>query len=97
MGLFPDLQLFDGLSSFADDQADFVGGDEDLLDGTVAVHVAVEAWTVPTLLHYLAQQPLGLAVGGGATNTLVTTVTDCTQKPASVSHFSLSDVKEVFR
>lgn len=28
----PDLQLFDGLSSFADDEADFVGGDEDLLD-----------------------------------------------------------------
>ena len=71
------------------------------MDGTVAVHVAVEAWPVPTLLHDLAQQPLGLAVetgrGGGATNTLVTTVTECTQKPAPVSHFSLSDVKEVFR
>lgn len=59
----PDLQLFDGLSSFADDQADFVGRDEDLLDGAVAVHVAVEAWAVPTLLHNLTQQPLGLSAG----------------------------------
>lgn len=55
-----DLQLFDGLSSFADDEADFVGGDEDLLDGAVAVHVVVEAGAVATLLHDLAQQPLGL-------------------------------------
>lgn len=54
------LQLFDGFASFADDQANFVGRDEDLLDGTVAVHVTVEAWTVPTLLHNLTQQPLGL-------------------------------------
>lgn len=55
-----DLQLFDGLSSFADDEADFVGGDEDLLDGAVAVHVVVEAGAVATLLDDLAQQPLGL-------------------------------------
>lgn len=54
------LQLFDGLSSFADDQADFVGGDKDLLDRTVAVHLTVEAWPIPTLLHNLSQQPLGL-------------------------------------
>lgn len=60
--LLPDLQLFDGLSSFADDQADFVGGDEDLLDGAVTVHVTVEARTVATLLHYLVQQPLSLTV-----------------------------------
>lgn len=59
----PDLQLFDGLSSFADDQANFVGRDEDLLDGAVAVHVAVEAWAVPTLLNNLIQQPLGLSAG----------------------------------
>lgn len=61
--LLPDLQLFDGLSSFADDQADFVGRDKDLLDGAVAVHVTVEAWTIPTLLHNLTQQPLGLTAG----------------------------------
>lgn len=58
-----DLQLFDGLSSFADDEADFVGGDEDLLDGAVAVHVAVEAWAITALLHNLTQQPLGLPAG----------------------------------
>lgn len=57
------LQLLDGLSSFADDQAHFVGRDEDLLDGAVAVHVAVEPGPVPTLLHDLAQQPLGLPAG----------------------------------
>lgn len=57
------LQLFDGLSFLADDQANLVGGDEDLLDGAVAVHVAVEAGTVAALLHDLVQQPLGLPVG----------------------------------
>lgn len=90
----PDLQLFDGLSSFADDQANFVGRDEDLLDGAVAVHVAVEAWAVPTLLNNLIQQPLGLSAGAEwrPRNTLVTTVTDSREK-----RFSLSDVKEVFR
>lgn len=50
-----DLQLFNGLSSLADDQADFVGRNEDLLDGTVTIHVIVEAWTIPTLLHNLTQ------------------------------------------
>lgn len=57
-----DLQLFDGLSTFADDQANFVGRDEHLLDGTVPVHVVVEAGTIPTLLDDLAQQSLGLPV-----------------------------------
>lgn len=88
-GLLPDLQLFDGLSSFADDQADFVGGDENLLDRTVAVHLTVEAGTVPTLLHNLTQQPLGLPEGAerGPRNTSVTTVTDSTQKRLCVTVF----------
>lgn len=72
--------MFDGFSSLADDQADFVGRDKDLLDGTVAVHLTVEARTISTLLHNLTQQPLGLTVGaGGARQTFVTTVTDPTQ------------------
>lgn len=58
-----DLQLFDGLSSLADDQADFVSGDEDLLNRAVAIHVVVEAGAVTTLLHNLAQQSLGLPAG----------------------------------
>ena len=62
-GLQADLQLFNGLSSLADDEADFVGGDKDLLDGTIAVHVVVEAWAISTLLHNLAQQSLCLPVG----------------------------------
>lgn len=62
-GHISDLQLFDGLSFLADDQANFVGGDKDLLDGAVAVHVAVEAGTVAALLHDLVQQSLGLPVG----------------------------------
>lgn len=72
--LLPDLQLFDGLSSFADDQADFVGGDEDLLDGAVTVHVTVEARTVATLLHYLIQQPLSLTVWVGGADTATNNV-----------------------
>lgn len=62
---FSDLQLFDGLSLFADDQANFVGGDKDLLDGAVAIHVAVEARTITTLFHNLVQQSLGQPVGRG--------------------------------
>lgn len=57
-----DLQLFDGLSAFADDQANFIGRDEHLLDGTVSVHVVVEAGTVAALFDDLAQQSLGLPV-----------------------------------
>ena len=58
-----DLQLFDGLSSLADDQPDFVGRDKDLLDGAIAVHVVMETWAIPTLLHNLIEQPLCLTVG----------------------------------
>lgn len=71
-----DLQLFDGLSPFADDQADFVSGDEDLLNWAVAIHVVVEAGAVTTLLHNLTQQSLGLPAGeewGRCKNTFVTT------------------------
>lgn len=57
--------MFDGLSLFADDQANFVGRDKDLLDGAVAVHVAVEAGAIPTLFHDLVQQSLGQPVGIG--------------------------------
>lgn len=57
------LQLFDGLSFLANDEANFVGRDEDLLDGAVAIHVAVEAGAVTTLFHDLVQQSLGLPVG----------------------------------
>ena len=93
----PHLQLFDGLSSLADDQADLVCGDEDLLDRAVAIHVAVEAGAVPTLLHNLTQQPLGLAVGGGARNTFVTTYRLHTKKKLSCVAFLFVHVKEVFR
>lgn len=72
-GHISDLQLFDGLSFLADDQAHFVGGDEDLLDGAVAVHVAVEAGTVAALLHDLVQQSLGLPVGGRRQVTFLST------------------------
>lgn len=48
-----DLQLFDGLSPFADDEAHFVGWDEDLLNGAVAIHVVVKAGAVAALLHDL--------------------------------------------
>lgn len=71
-----DLQLFDGLSSLADDQADFVSGDEDLLNRAVAIHVVVEAGAVTTLLHNLTQQSLGLPAGeerGRHKTTFVTT------------------------
>ena len=54
------LQLFDSVPSLANDQAHFVGRDEDLLDGAVTVHVRVEAGPVATLLHDLAQEPPGL-------------------------------------
>lgn len=57
------LQLFDGVPSLANDQAHFAGRDEDLLDGAVAVHLAVEPRAVPTPVHNLAQQPLGLPGG----------------------------------
>lgn len=61
--LLADLQLFNGLSSFSNHQADFVCRDQDLLNGTVAVHLIVEAWTIPTLLDNLAQKPLCLPGG----------------------------------
>ena len=62
-GRSSDLQLFDGVPSFPDDQAHFAGGDKDLLDGVVAVHVVVEARPVPTSLHDLPQQSLRLPDG----------------------------------
>lgn len=61
--LLADLQLFNGLSSFSNHQADFVCRDQDLLNGTVPVHLIVEAWTIPTLLDNLAQKPLCLPEG----------------------------------
>lgn len=96
-GAIPDLQLFDGLSSFADDEADFVGRDEDLLDGT-AVHVTVKARTVPTLLHDLAQQPLGLTVGGGGARITSQRLHPTkTKQKLHLTFLSLSIVKEALR
>jgi len=57
------LQLFNGLPSLADDQAHFVGGNEDLVGGAVGHHVRVGAGPVATLLHDLVQQTLGLTGG----------------------------------
>lgn len=85
--------MFDGLSFLADDQANFVGGDKDLLDGAVAVHVAVEAGTIAALLHDLVQQSLGLPVG----RRQVTSVKHRAAQTSSFFLFSLSYVTEVFR
>lgn len=88
--LITDLQLFDGFSSLADDQADFVGRDKHLLDGTVAVHLAVEARAVPTLLHDLAQKPLCLPEDRDG---YLSPHLQMAHKNSAASHFSKSNVK----
>lgn len=47
------LQLLDGVPSLANDQAHFAGRDEDLLDGAVALQLAVEARPIAAALHDL--------------------------------------------
>lgn len=52
--------MLDGVPSLPNDQAHFARGDEDLLDGAIAIHVVVEARTIPTPLNDLTQQSLRL-------------------------------------
>lgn len=57
------LEVLDGVPSLPDDQAHFAGWYEDLLDSTGALQLTVEAGSVPTALHNLAQQPLCMSGG----------------------------------
>lgn len=50
----PHLQLFNGVSTFPDDETHFAGGNQDVLAGFVPV---------PASLHDLTEQPLRLPVG----------------------------------
>lgn len=61
------LQLLDCFPAFADDQAHFRRRDKELLDSAVAIDVIMKARSVPTAVHNLPQEPLGLSLGGKRT------------------------------